>query len=294
MKRPISACLLIFTFAILVSGQDKSVAAAKWETYVDQQVAFSISLPKMPTRFFDSDACTATDSARYFVYSEDIVYKIEILRKGKAKPPSWCTSKSIFDADAYFDEVVATRDARVETLVNQLPRARFVDKTASVLVIKDEKNHRLIELSMIGREQAPPEEPRFFGSFSADKGSEPSVDIGRGAEQILGDVPPLKDPAPTPVGAGKVAVSQPYQVVYQPRARYTDEARNQDTEGPVRLKITLLASGTIGTVTVVTALPNGLTEQAIKAARSIVFFPKRVNGTNVSVIVTREYTFTIY
>jgi TonB family protein len=62
----------------------------------------------------------------------------------------------------------------------------------------------------------------------------------------------------------------------------------------VRLKITLLANGQVGSIVPLTRLPNGLTERAIAAARLIRFEPKTINGTPVSVTVTREYTFTIY
>jgi TonB family protein len=75
---------------------------------------------------------------------------------------------------------------------------------------------------------------------------------------------------------------------------YTDEARENNVQGAVRLKITLLASGQVGNITPVTELPDGLTEQAIAAAKRIRFEPKTVNGVPVSVVINREYTFTIY
>jgi len=37
-----------------------------------------------------------------------------------------------------------------------------------------------------------------------------------------------------------------------------------------------------------------LTEKAIEAAKQIRFEPKMINGNPVSVVITREYTFTIY
>ena len=86
----------------------------------------------------------------------------------------------------------------------------------------------------------------------------------------------------------------PLRVTFQPKATYTDEARANDVQGGVRLKITLLASGEVGSIVPVTRLPYGLTEKAIEAARQIRFEPKTVNGVPVSVTVTREYTFTIY
>lgn len=89
-------------------------------------------------------------------------------------------------------------------------------------------------------------------------------------------------------------VTTPYKILAQPKAMYTDEARTKGIQGSVTLKITLLASGGIGSITPVKTLGYGLTEKAIAAARLIKFEPKKVNGVPQSVIVTREYTFSIY
>jgi len=97
---------------------------------------------------------------------------------------------------------------------------------------------------------------------------------------------------PPPAAIAKV--TQPYKITFQPKATYTDAARSNNVQGAVRLKITLLASGQVGSIVPVTRLPDGLTEKAIAAAKQIRFEPKMVNGVPVSVVVTREYTFTIY
>jgi protein TonB len=97
--------------------------------------------------------------------------------------------------------------------------------------------------------------------------------------------------APPPVRA---AVTTPMRIIARPKATYTDEARSNNIQGVVRLKITLLASGQVGSIVPVSRLPYGLTERAIAAARQIKFQPKMVNGVPVPVNVTYEYTFTIY
>lgn len=85
----------------------------------------------------------------------------------------------------------------------------------------------------------------------------------------------------------------PFVIYEKPRAKYTDAARENNTQGVVKLKVTLLSTGQIGDVTVVTPLPDGLTEQAVAAARQIKFTPKAVKGEPVSMILTFEYGFTI-
>jgi protein TonB len=91
-----------------------------------------------------------------------------------------------------------------------------------------------------------------------------------------------------------VAVTTPLQIISKPKATYTDAARQANVQGSVRLKITLLASGQVGSIVPVTRLPNGLTEQAIAAARQIRFKPKMINGVPQSVVVTFDYGFNIY
>jgi TonB family protein len=98
-------------------------------------------------------------------------------------------------------------------------------------------------------------------------------------------------PPPPPAAT---AVTQPIKIIFKPKATYTDEARTNNVQGSVRLKITLLASGQVGSITPVTRLPHGLTEQAIAAARQIKFEPAKVNGVAVSKIVTFDYGFNIY
>lgn len=83
-------------------------------------------------------------------------------------------------------------------------------------------------------------------------------------------------------------------ILSKPIAVYTKAARENNIQGVVRLKVALLASGQIGSITPITRLPFGLTEQAVIAARRIEFKPKAVNGNSVSVIVVMEYNFTIY
>jgi hypothetical protein len=62
----------------------------------------------------------------------------------------------------------------------------------------------------------------------------------------------------------------------------------------VKLKITFLATGQIGAIFVVKGLPNGLSEQAVIAAKGIRFEPAKKNGVPYSVPKIISYSFTIY
>lgn len=84
------------------------------------------------------------------------------------------------------------------------------------------------------------------------------------------------------------------QILSKPRPSYTEAARSENIEGTVILRVTFLASGKIGAVTPVKRLPNGLTDEAIEAAKQIEFEPAVENGRPVSVTKQVEYTFSIY
>lgn len=97
-----------------------------------------------------------------------------------------------------------------------------------------------------------------------------------------------------PPPAPPARVTSPMKILAKPKATYTDAARTNNVQGSVLVKVTLLASGQIGSVTVVRGLPHGLSDRAIAAARQIRFEPKKVNGIPVTTIVTFDYGFNIY
>jgi TonB family protein len=83
----------------------------------------------------------------------------------------------------------------------------------------------------------------------------------------------------------------PAQILSQPLAKYTDEARRNQTTGQVTLRVTLSADGTVGNIEALTNLPDGLTEQAEKAARKIKFIPAKYNDSAIEEMKTITYSF---
>ncbi|HXG83376.1 MAG TPA: energy transducer TonB [Pyrinomonadaceae bacterium] len=84
------------------------------------------------------------------------------------------------------------------------------------------------------------------------------------------------------------------QIISKPKPDYTDEARQNQVAGTVRLRVDFLASGQIGNVSSISGLPDGLTEQAITAAKQIKFKPAAKNGKSITATKIVEYNFTIY
>lgn len=105
-----------------------------------------------------------------------------------------------------------------------------------------------------------------------------------------GGTPGGGDPPPPEL----VRETTPVKILSKPKAPYTDAARQNNVQGSVTLKIVFLASGQIGSITAVTRLPYGLTENAIAAARQIRFEPKKINGRPQTTSMTFQYGFNIY
>jgi TonB family protein len=97
-----------------------------------------------------------------------------------------------------------------------------------------------------------------------------------------------------PIPKNQIGPTTALKIISKPRPNYTDAARQNNVNGTVVLKVTFLASGAIGAISPVKGLPNGLTEQAIAAARQIRFEPARKNGVPYTVTKSVTYNFTIY
>ena len=83
-------------------------------------------------------------------------------------------------------------------------------------------------------------------------------------------------------------------IISKPRALYTENARMNEVQGKVVLRVTFMADGQIGAISIISGLPDGLTEQAINAAKEIKFEPAKRNEKPYTVTKPVEYTFTIY
>ena len=83
-------------------------------------------------------------------------------------------------------------------------------------------------------------------------------------------------------------------ITSKPEPGFSEEARKNNAQGTVKLRLALRADGTVGDVSVIKGLPFGLTERAIQAAKRIQFVPAQREGRNVSQWITIEYNFNIY
>ncbi len=120
-------------------------------------------------------------------------------------------------------------------------------------------------------------------------GSGSGVGDGNGPGTGSGRTRTVEPPKPQPAGP-----TTSIKILSKPRPGYTDEARQNNVQGTVMLKVTFMSNGSVGGVSSIKGLPYGLTEKAIAAARQINFTPAMRNGQPYSVTKTIQYNFTIY
>ena len=96
-----------------------------------------------------------------------------------------------------------------------------------------------------------------------------------------------------PIYAGR-DVTTKVQLISKPEPEYTQSARNGQITGTVVLKAVFASDGSVRHILVVQALPNGLTQQSIAAARRIRFIPATLNGKPVSMWMQLEYNYNLY
>ncbi|MFY9608613.1 MAG: energy transducer TonB [Blastocatellia bacterium] len=78
-----------------------------------------------------------------------------------------------------------------------------------------------------------------------------------------------------------------------PRPNYTEEARKNKIQGTVRARVLVGSDGLVKQVTIVRGLPEGLNEEAIRAAFQIRFRPATRSGRTVPYWTTLEVDFNI-
>ena len=83
-------------------------------------------------------------------------------------------------------------------------------------------------------------------------------------------------------------------LVMKPAPAYTDAARKKQITGIVVLKVVFSSNGSVVDVRIAAALPEGLTEKAIDAAKKIKFIPAMKDGRFVSMWMQLEYNFNLY
>jgi TonB family protein len=299
--------LLLSLFAILIPAFSTSgsffaqtpytASPVKWEKYRDPDENIAVSLPKMPTKVEKYKPCVRSRGTSYYAYADNAVYEFTIFTPS-SHVSYLCTNSIKFDQDLLISRIAELneadpKDPSLAAAATDKNVVRVKKDDVTRLVFPEMAKRRWVELAIHHPKDISIDEQKFFNSI--DLNSKDGIKLGDGADSTFGDEDvdidhiPVANPAPT-----SIVVTSPIKIIAKPNSPYTDEARKNNLQGSVTLKITLLRNGAIGSITTVSGLKYGLTEQAIAAAKRIVFLPKRINGVSINTTLTFDYGFSIY
>lgn len=277
---------------------DKYADPVEWKAYKVGKKA-AIYFPKLPLKFGASDGCEQVSGVTYYAYAQQVIYEVGIFEKGSFDQ-SYCKEKSSFGTQTYERRLAAIRRTApakttegVATIGGQkvtIFKWETQEQAGTRFVIPDLENGRWREALVNYRPNVKADADRFLTSFLSPMSE--GIDVkDRGSSTTRGDKGFVFDPVTPTTPSSKL---QPLLIQLKPRPGYTDTARRSDTMGTVALRVTFLANGGIGKISVISGLRNGLTEQAIDAARRIVFLPVQVAGVPVTAVQRIAYDFSIY
>lgn len=305
MNRIIKLLFLVCISVFVCSAQSNSYSLPiKWETYKVSEKNVSVLMPKLPILIGDSSKnCKGEATSQYIAYADDTIYVLRVT--SKTEPYKYCTEKRKFSEKNFQERLTEIRltNGFEKDSPQETKNANFYKFTGNewINIVQDDfQNKRWFELIVYGENLNKPEISKFLDSLKIE--NNPSgIEIGSGANRVYGDEK-ISDDSSDSVSDNSVKTDEknktenakPLRLYFKPRANYTDAARNGDVQGVVRLRVMFLANGGIGRIDVISALPLGLTEQAIAAAAKIVFRPAQRNNVKFSVSRTVEYNFALY
>lgn len=88
-------------------------------------------------------------------------------------------------------------------------------------------------------------------------------------------------------------VSKPPVILLKPEPPFGERARQHHTHGTVLIRAVLKSTGEVQVLYVLKGLKNGLTENALDAAKKIQFRASLVDGKPVSQIILLQYNFNL-
>lgn len=284
-------CLIIATNTAIraqVSGIGPgrgSRVEVSWRTYTVKDEEFSVSLPVLPAMMTS-----------------------EGLRKGDGKRRGERLLKSFYGAVDYYIEAFENPEPRQsleQFIAEEGLGSKYDPGTARKLTIDGFAG---IEYSSSGNTfparvqifatekhlyrfiarggQATEQPSMFFSSIKLGKKLD-GVEVSNGPGHISS---PLQSDTGERVFTGR-DVDTKARLFSKPEPAYTVNARKNKVAGTVILKVVFSKAGEVTNIRVVSGLPDGLTEQAITAARGIKFSPAMKDGQPVSMWIQLEYNF---
>jgi len=280
--------VLLFCGMILISsaamGQtgDRSDPLT-WKRYTVKGEEFSVTLPNLPsvttTNFFYFRLQKGRKQREVLAAANGVTYFIQVFENRK---PSQSLDEFIAEENEKLEiDPTTERNLTINEVRGKEYSSRKKSPPATVQFFATEK--RLYRFFAIGADDAGVKQ--FFSSIVLGKTDGIKISDGPGN--------PLEYDITGKIYTGR-EVDVRARVLTREDAPYTEEAREKRVVGKVILKVVFTGLGQVTDIRVVQGLPYGLTQQAIKVARRIIFVPATKDGKYVSMVMQLEYYFNLY
>jgi TonB family protein len=303
----IALLLLIALTAYVVSARqyqqpqqpgDERKGAGEWVRFSPEGASFSLLLPARPSGATKNDKSgmkvqtfkVKTDSTEYQVVWLTNVPQ-QILLQG---PLNVLFPRSLEDIlksarKAGKKDLVTTHQDEITLNGCQGRESTMESASASIQAKCFIAGHDFITLAVLHpkEESAPADTKRFLDSLLLPDLKVASSPQGRATSGAgTATSPGSQDEAAIKVDTRPIPLNRP-------RPEYTDRARNHGVQGMVRIRALVEADGSVKDVRLVSHLPDGLDEAAIKAVRKMRFKPATKDGQPVAFWVTLEVEFNL-
>lgn len=284
--------LLLCTLIVIPShilGQDGvapgPVSPQSWQRYTVKGEEFSVALPTLPSMITVKKYQTRLNKARrerqLQAAANGVIYIVDVFENPK---PRQSLEEFIAEQNAKsVYELASERYLTISGFAGKEYSLRNKTPPATVQFFATEKRMYRFLASGSGAEDAGVKQ--FFSSIVLGKTDGIKVSDGPGL--------PLQSDVAEKTYTGK-EVDVKARLLSKPEPTYTEKARAKEVVGTVVLKVIFSSGGNVVGIRVVSGLPSGLTEQAIKAAKKIKFIPAMKDGKYVSMWIQLEYNFNLY
>jgi TonB family protein len=205
------------------------------------------------------------------------------------------------------DQNVELKSA-LDDLTKRLKPTEFSLSKQSVFAVTEstaEKLDRILLVQAIEKaageaDKAYPDLAKFLIKVPGPESTGPGAGEGLGTRQGGGVGPADPDNPGSKSNSGTIENNKPLQVdsrpgiLYKPQPVYTDEARKNQIQGIVTLRIVVDETGVAKNIRVIRGLPDGLSEQAIEVVRKMKFRPAMKDGKPVSFPLLLEINFFLH
>jgi TonB family protein len=290
MKRILLLPCLLLLIATRVAAQSEN-KPLPWKRYTVKREEFSVMLPAHPAMATRKPLVMRLGKERQLrilgAYAEGLAFTISSTENSSPRE-----SLDDFIGQEIFTHSGWDRSSEQEITLNGFKGRQYLspNKIPGTMQVFATRNH-IYRFDVFGATLADARVKHFFSSIVLGKTEGIDVTDGAGV--------PYKSDASTATQTTENALTikevdrRPF-VAMKPEPAYTQEARSNQLEGIVLLKVIFSADGTVTNIKVASGLPYGLEDQAIEAAKRIKFIPAVKDGKFVSTWMQLEYHFNLY